>query len=301
MADKKRIYQMTVRDFEAMFPDDNACKLYLAEHRWPEYVICPRCGNAEVKPHARAFHWVCYACTPGGGYRFSVLVETIFENTNKPLREWFRVIHLMLTSKKDISALQVMRYMGFGSYKTAWYMCHRIRAGLANEDFRKLIGIVEINESFIGGKAKNRHRDKRGGGGRGGMGSGKTPVVGAVSRKGKVVARVIETVSGDILKSFVRGAVSEKVSLLVTDEWVGYRGLDKEYRHAVIRHTAYEYVVGAIHTNTIESFWSIFKCGVVGTFHSVSAKYLPLYVPSSSPPTTIAPRRAFSARRLAGC
>jgi transposase-like protein len=136
----KPIHQMTIRDFETMFPDEEACKLYLAEHRWPEFVVCPRCGNAEIKPHARSFHWVCYACGAGSdGYRFSVLVGTIFENTNVDLRQWFRVIHLMLTSKKGISALQVKRYMGFGSYQTAWYMCHRIRAALADKEFTKLI------------------------------------------------------------------------------------------------------------------------------------------------------------------
>ena len=184
----------------------------------------------------------------------------------------------MLTSKKGISALQIQRMMGFGSYKTAWYMCHRIRAGLANEDFRKLMGIVEVDETFVGGKAKNRHWPQRGGPGRGSIGSGKTPVVGAVERGGKVVSRVINTVSGDVLKTFVRGAVSEKVSLLVTDQWVGYRGLDGEFPHEVINHAKGQYVVGAIHTNTIEGFWSIFKRGMIGTFHKVSAKYLPLYV-----------------------
>jgi len=277
----KTIHQMTIPEWERSFPDEDACCAYLVGHRWPKGVACPRCGSFMVKEHGTMpWNWLCNACTPPGtNYRFSPIVGTIFENTNKPLREWFRVIHLMLTSKKGISALQIQRMMGWGAYKTAWYMCHRIRAGLANEDFRKLMGIVEVDETFVGGLAKNRHKDKRGGGGgTGGIGSGKIPVVGAVQRKGKVVARVINSVDAQTLTAFVRGAVSEKVSLLCTDAWRGYRPLDKEFPHGVVDHGKGQYVIGAIHTNTIEGFWSIFKRGVVGTFHKVSAKYMPLYV-----------------------
>lgn len=116
------------------------------------------------------------------------------------------------------------------------------------------------------------------GGGRGGLGSGKTPIVGALSRKGNVVARVISTVIADVLTKFVMDSVSDKVSLLVTDERTGYGDVKKLYPHQVIKHTAGEYVVGAVHTNTIARFWSILKRGVVGTYHKVSKKYLPLYV-----------------------
>lgn len=276
----KIVKQMTVSQLEALFPDEDACKAYLTARRWPEGVRCPRCENPEVYDHSSyaPFHWQCRACEPNG-YRFSVLVGTVFENTNKPLKTWFRVIHAMLTSKKGVSALQLYRTLDIGSYKTAWYMCHRVRAGLQDEEFRKLVGIVEVDETFIGGLAKNRHKDKRGkGGGTGGIGSGKTPIVGAVSRKGNVVARVIENVRGATLETFVHEAVSERVSLLCTDQWVGYKNLGKDYPHGVVDHAKGQYVVGAIHTNTIEGFWSIFKRGVVGTFHKVSRKYMPLYV-----------------------
>jgi transposase-like protein len=275
-----QIMQMSIVQWEAAFPNEDACCAYLVGHRWPQGVACPRCGNVNVKAHGTMpWNWLCNACSPTAtNYRFSHITGTIFENTNKPLRDWFRVIHLMLTSKKGISARQVHRYMGFGSLKTAWYMCHRVRAGLADEEFQKLIGIVEVDETFVGGKAKNRHIDRRGDGSGGTGGMGKEIVVGAVERKGSVVARVIENTRASTLQGFVREAVSEKVSLLCTDQWVGYRGLDSLFPHETVDHSKGQYVVGAIHTQTIEGFWSIIKRAMVGTFHKVSAKYLPLYV-----------------------
>jgi Transposase zinc-ribbon domain len=164
---KPQIHQMTFSEWEKAFPDENACCTYLVGHRWPQGVACPRCGNVNVKPHGTMpWNWLCNECSPSStNYRFSHITGTIFENTNKPLGDWFRVIHLMLTSKKGISAHQIHRTLGFGSYRTALYMCHRVRAGLANEDFRKLMGVVEVDETFVGGLAKNRHKDKRGGGG----------------------------------------------------------------------------------------------------------------------------------------
>jgi transposase-like protein len=159
-----QIQQMTFAQWEKSFPNEDACCAYLIRHRWPGDIRCPRCG-AEVTHSVSTMpnKWQCYACSPDSGYRFSHLTGTIFENTNKPLRDWFRVIHLMLTSKKGISARQIHRTLGFGSYETAWSMCHRIRAGLANEDFRKLMGIVEVDETFVVSLVKNRHKDKRDG------------------------------------------------------------------------------------------------------------------------------------------
>lgn len=279
MASKRRpkaVHQLTSAQFDAMFPvgDEDACKAYLVARRWPNGVSCPRCGNAKVyELKSRAWHWQCEACATDG-YRFSVIAGTIFENTNKPLRDWYKITHLMLTSKKGMSARQLHRYMGFGSVKTAWLMAHKIRTALIEPEV-KLGGIVEVDETFIGGKKKNQHWDKRVAG-RGH--TGKIPVAGAVSRKGNVVARVVRDVRTETLVQFVRETVSNKVSLLCTDDAAAYRDLKAEYPHGSVDHKRRQYVVGAVHTNTIEGFWSIFKRGIVGTFHKVSAKYLPLYV-----------------------
>jgi IS1 family transposase/transposase-like protein len=275
----KAVHQLTSAQFDRMFPvgDDDACKTYLVARRWPGGVRCPRCGNDAVYDlPSRAWHWQCEKCAPDG-YRFSILVGTIFENTNKPLRDWYKLTHLMMTSKKGISARQLARYMGC-TPNTALLMGHKIRAALLDKQpEEKLGGIVEVDETFIGGKNRNRHADRQFIG-TGGPGSGKAIVAGAVKRKGNVIARVVANVRTATLEQFVRESVSEKVSLLCTDQWTGYRNLKRDFPHAVIDHSRKQYVVGAVHTNTIEGFWSIFKRGVVGTFHKVSAKYLPLYV-----------------------
>lgn len=270
----KAIQQMTIPEWERAFPTEDACIAFLVAHRWPSgQVKCPRCGSDRAYAlKTMAWKWECPDCRTGGAYRFSPIAGTIFENTNKPLRDWFRVIHLMLTSKKSLSALQVQRQLGFGSYRTAWYMCHRVRAGLANEDFRKLMGIVEVDETNIGGDDSNRHFGKKKGT------KGKTIVIGAIERKGNVVARVITRADHYDMENFVRMVCGDKVSLLATDEHHGYRHLGDTFPHGTVVHSKKQYVVGAIHTNTIEGFWSLFKRSIVGSFHQVSKKYLPLYI-----------------------
>ena len=222
---------MTFNEFMRTFPNETACRQFLVDRRWPDGVVkCPRCSNDKVYgSKARPFTWQCMKCGAGPRkpYRFSVLVATIFENTNVPLLTWFKVLYTILQAKKGVSSLQIKR-MFFGdrsSTHTAWYVCHRLRAGMRDENFKKLVGIVEIDETYVGGKHSNRPLSKRHpltsdkpGGGLCVANTDKVTVIGAISRKGNVTAKVIEKLDTETVGTFLKNTVSDNVSLVATDD-----------------------------------------------------------------------------------
>jgi transposase-like protein len=281
---------LTFAECLKQFPDNDACKAFLEKRRWPDGIIkCPRCGAKAYRLPSKPFYYLCKSgaetvdkatgettiCHKRNGYRFSVISRTVFENTNYPLLVWFRVILLMLHSKKGMSAHQIHRTMGTGSYETAWYLCHRIRAAMKDDEFAQLIGEVEADETWIGGREKNKHLGQRGNWAQ----QGKTEVIGAIARKGNVVCKMIDEAGFHTHEDFVRNVVSRNVSLVATDEASHYRHLSKAgLPHEQVNHSHEEYVRGRVHTQNIESFWSLLKRGIIGNYHKVSKKYLPLYL-----------------------
>lgn len=278
---KTTLPKLSLDAFDQRFPDEDACKQYLADVRWPDgKVICPRCGNDKVYKISRPWTWQCKGCHKKG-YNFSILTATIFKDTKMPLKAWFKVAYLILSSKKGISALQIYRMMARthgADYRTYWFMCHRLRAAMKNEEWPLAGKVVEIDETYVGGKNANRPLSQRFEmKGRGAV--GKTAVIGAIARKGNVVCKVIQDTTAETANRFVREVVSKRVSLVATDTGAAYQRLDRlNLPHEMVDHKALEYVRGKVHTNNIESFWSLLKRGIIGTFHQVSAEYLPLYL-----------------------
>lgn len=251
--------------------NEEQAREYLEGIRWPSGPFCPRCGCMEVtKLQGKSTRPGVYKCKAKGCRKpFTVTVGTIFERSHVKLREWVIAFHLMCSSKKGVSAHQIHRSLGV-TYKTAWFICHRIRHAMAKGSFdSKMAGTVEADETYVGGKQRASKRKVEG--------TNKTPVVALVERDGSVRAVVMPRVNVNNIRRHVRQNV-DLGAILMTDESALYTAVGKsQFKHNVIKHKAGIYAKGPIYTNTVESFFALLKRGVYGNFHHCGAKHLQKY------------------------
>lgn len=259
--------------FELMeaFPTEESCIEYLEDLRWKNGVISPFDSTSKVYVYTN-HRYICKNTKK----LFNVKTGTIFENTKLSMRKWFMAIWLILSNKKGISSLQLARDIKV-TQKTAWYLLQRIRICLVCKNEGKLSNEVEADETFVGGKNKNRHYDKKVQNSQGRSFKDKTPVLGMVERRGDVIAKVIKNTSQSELTPKILEYV-DRNAILYTDEWHGYNGIDKFYYHYSIDHSKGKYGIGRIYTNTIEGFWTLLKRGYIGIYHYMSPKHLQKYV-----------------------
>jgi len=256
------------------FGTDDRCREILEELRWPEGAECPRCGSAKLSRIKARGQFDCDSCR----YQFSATAGTVFHDSHLPLRKWFIATYLMTESKKGISANQLKRMLGV-SYKTAWYLCHRIRSAMQEAQPAMLSGVVEADEAFIGGKARNMHKSDRTRKIHGTEGADKMTVVGAIERGGKVRLRLLANRRKASVLGFLEEVVADEAVAVYTDELPSYdkRG-DENTVHASVNHERDEWVRGDVHTNTVESVWSLFDRAMIGSYHQLSRKHLPAYL-----------------------
>jgi transposase-like protein len=247
------------------FRSEDECRAYLEELRWPDGVECPRCGGKIISRIKERNQFDCDSCR----YQFSVTAGTIFHDTHLPLWKWFAAVYLIVESKKSISAKQMERMLGT-TYRTAWHLSHRIRAAFKEVDAQLLKGIVEADETFVGGKVENMGRGYTG---------NKTLVVGAIQRGGNICLQVVQGRDRETLHGFLRENLAGDVQAIYTDDWEAYRGIaDADTEHETVKHSEKEYVRGTVHTNSMENVWSLLKRSIIGAYHHVSTKHLDAYL-----------------------
>ena len=266
------------------YPDQEACLEHLENVRWGDNPHCPHCGSVHVgrkDDGYRQGRWNCHGCRSS----FNVLSGTILEKTKVPLQKWFMAIGLMVNAKKSLSSCQLARDLELNQ-KTAWFMQKRIRAQMASEQSEIMLqGIVEADETYVGGKPRKRNKSKENNDvtppppphprGRGTI---KTPVIGVVERGGKVVAKVAKDLTGKGVLKFIKDNVDPMGSILMTDEFKAYNAVRSIMGHSTVNHGKGEYVSGLTHTNTIEGFWALVKRAWYGSHHHYSKCHMPLYV-----------------------
>jgi transposase-like protein len=255
------------------FSDIDVATEYVAKLRWPDGPVCPRCGVTEYSYISTRRLWKCKGCKK----QYSVKLGSIFEDSPLGLDKWLPAVWLAANSKNGISSHELGRALGV-TQKSAWFMLHRIRLAMQNRTFEMLSGTVEVDETFIGGKARNMHKANRMRkfGTAGHPATEKAAVVGMVERGGKVRAHVVDDVRQRTLQSYVRDVV-EPGAAVYTDALASYTGLGRDYQHETIDH-AIKYVDGNVHTNYIENFWSLLKRGLHGTYISVQPFHLFRYL-----------------------
>jgi len=255
------------------FSDEKTCREYLAEVRWRGKPICPYCGYDKVYRIEDGNRFKC--ANKDCSSKFSVTVGTIFENTNIPLQKWFIAIYLACNHKKGISSLQLGRDIGI-TQKSAWFVLHRIREMLKETAPDLLSNIVEIDETYLGGKDRFKHKNNKIGSTQGRSINNKTVMFGLLERKGKIIAHKIPNTQRTMVIPLIEKTI-KKGSTVITDEYFVYRAMSNEYNHLSINHAQNIYVNGIVHTNTIEVFWSLFKRGIIGIYHNVSQKHINAY------------------------
>lgn len=263
------------------FDTDEKCRIALEKLRWPEGVRCIRCGSEKISRNYKRNQFECTPC----GYHFSVTAGTIFHDSHLPLRKWFIATYLICESKKGVSALQLKRVLGV-AYKTAWYLCHRIREAVKDADTTMLgldSGFVECDEAFIGGRVKWMHKKDRERLARGGHPGtrGKKVVFGAIERNGKLRLQYggQDSVSIPAVRAFLKAKLADETKIISTDGHAAYRGIDDDNTiHVTVDHSKGEYVRGLAHTNTLEGVWSLFKRSIVGSYHQISMKHIDRYL-----------------------
>lgn len=274
---EKQPSDMDLMKLFEQFGSDQKCRMYLERLRWPNGVRCIRCDSVRISMIYKRNQFTCDSCD----YRFSVTAGTIFHDSHLPLPKWFAVVFLICESKKGMSALQIKRTLNV-AYKTAWYLCYRIREAVRDADTSPLSGICEVDEAYIGGKAKSMHQKRLAKLNRGPYGyNNKTMVLGAIERGGQVRLEVGgKYATREVLRGFIKPKLADETALICTDQFQGYRDIcqDEDTAHATVDHLKHEYVRGIVHTNTMESVWSLFKRSIVGSYHQVSVKHLDRYL-----------------------
>jgi transposase-like protein len=262
----------TLQEAISYFSDPDRCFEYAVNLRWPDgNIACPRCGSKEYSFISTRRLWFCKTCKR----QFTIKVQTIFEDSPMGMDKWMIALWLLVNCKNGISSCEVARDLGI-TQKTAWFMLHRLRLAMQTSSFSKLGGEVEVDETFIGGKARNMHRRKKALRVTGTGGKDKVPVMGILERGGKVRTTVIPNRKKNTLQNEIQKHVQAGAALY-SDALQSYKGLDAEYVHKVIDH-AEAYVQGKIHTNGLENFWSLLKRGLSGTYVSVEPFHLFRYL-----------------------